>query len=308
MINANDQVRVVTWNLEHNGHERDGATDRWHLAMGILADLQPHILLRQELTRANMYGMRAVYAEAVRLGVHMPFLASATPESANPTGVYVDMALFEPVQFFEHVTGMWHPICNPVVRLKGASKALSLASVHLCSFDPDLRVTEAKRLTTLGKPGMETLLGGDFNSYVHFEDEASSLPDWATVQDRTHFEHRTVDRGGKRVSDTRPDRILAGTHHGRPPIFTELGQHAASLGVAGALNPTSSLWRTDQGGMQRIDRIYATPQIAAALIDLRVIDIPEVQVVSDHCPVMATFSLNRLREALSDTAPAAAAA
>ncbi|MFI0155789.1 endonuclease/exonuclease/phosphatase family protein [Streptomyces lydicus] len=302
-----DAIRVVSWNLEHNGTARDGSNDRWHLAMDILADLRPHILLRQELTRADMHGARAVWAEAARLGGHLPFLAGATPESANPTGVYIDRELFEPTEYFEHATGMWHPVCNPVVRLRGAAARLSLASFHLCSFDPDRRLNEARRLTILGKPHMAAIIGGDCNSYPHSQSEATTLPDWAEVEDRTHFEHRTLDWCGERVPDTRPDHVLAGAHHGRPPVFAELGHYSATqLGQRGALAPTASLWRTDQGDMQRIDRIYATPQVTEALTSLEVIVNDEVREASDHCPVMATFSLSRLRRALTEFAQSAA--
>ncbi|MCX5233923.1 endonuclease/exonuclease/phosphatase family protein [Streptomyces prunicolor] len=302
-----DEFRVVTWNIEHNGISNSGDEARWHLAMDVLATLQPHVLLRQELTRADMFGARAVWAEAERLGGHAAFLASATPESANPTGVYVDRDLCRPTEFFEHRTGMWHPVCNPVVRLKGALKKLSLASVHLCSFDPATRASEAKRVATLGRPGMAAIVGGDMNSYPHRPSTGHPLPDWSQIEDRAHFEARTIERDGKRVSDTLPDEILAGEYEGRPPVFVELGHYAATeLGLAGGLEPTASLWRTDQGTRQRIDRIYATPQVAGALKRLEVIVTEEVIEASDHPPVVATFSLSGLRRSLSaEPVPAA---
>lgn len=303
----NDEFRVVTWNVEHNGISNSGDDARWHLAMDVLSTLQPHVLLRQELTRADMFGGRAVWAESKRLGGHAAFLASATPESANPTGVYVDRDLCRPTEYFEHRTGMWHPICNPVVRLKGATQKLSLASVHLCSFDPGTRASEAKRVATLGRPGMAAIVGGDMNSYAHRPSNRHPLPDWSQIEDRSHFEARTIERDGKRVSDTLPDEILAGEHEGRPPVFVELGHYAATeLGLEGALEPTASLWRTDQGTRQRIDRIYATPQVAAALTGLEVIVTDEVIEASDHPPVVATFSFSGLCRALS-TEPARAA-
>ncbi|WP_329217027.1 endonuclease/exonuclease/phosphatase family protein [Streptomyces sp. NBC_01485] len=295
-----DAFRVVTWNVEHNGITNSGDDARWHLAMDVLATLQPHVLLRQELTRADMFGGRAVWAESARLGGHAAFLASATPESANPTGVYVDRDLCQPTEFFEHRTGMWHPVCNPVVRIKGALNKLSLASVHLCSFDPATRASEAKRVATLGRPGMAAIVGGDMNSYPHRPSNGHPLPDWSQIKDRAHFEARTIERDGKRVSDTLPDEILAGEFEGRPPVFVELGHYAATeLGLEGALEPTASLWRTDQGTRQRIDRLYATPQVAGALTGLEVIVTDEVTEASDHPPVVATFSLSALRRALS---------
>jgi exonuclease III len=297
---ADDEFRVVSWNVDHNGTAVDGSEHRWHLAMDVLAGLQPHVLLRQELTRANMHGGRMIWAEAARLGGHCAFLASATPESANPTGVYVDRDLMKPTGYFEHGTMMWHPICNPVVRLEGTRTKLSIASFHLCPFDPAQRGTEAKRLVMLRKPGEEMILGGDRNSFPHrVADELEPLPDWTKVEDRSYFEHRTIERNGVRVSDTVPDEILAGSQDGCPPVFVDLAHHAATvLGQPEALNPTASLWREDQGTMQRIDGIYATPAIAEALTGLEVIVTADVVEVSDHAPVVATFSLAKLRRVL----------
>lgn len=309
-----DEFRVLSWNIEHNGTDRTGERHRWYTAMEVLTRLQPHVVLRQELTGAQQAGHRALWAEARRLGgdgpAFIPYLAPATPESANPTGAYLDPQVCEPTEYYEHVTGMWHPICNPVIRIKGAPLKLSLASIHLCSHDPDTRAREARRLTTLGKPGMHALIGGDCNSYPHRSvHERHALPDWQQVADRSHVEHRTIDRDGQRVSDTRPDEILAGEHDGRPPVFKELGHYAVTeLGQDNdeALAPTASLQRRDQGPPQRIDRLYATPQIAEALIRIDVDAGDHVRDVSDHAVVMATFSLHRLRRTLSTEAERAA--
>ncbi|MEU5193676.1 endonuclease/exonuclease/phosphatase family protein [Streptomyces scabiei] len=234
--------------------------------MDVLAGLRPSVLLRQELTRAHMHGGRMVWAEAARLGNHTAFLANATPESANPTGVYIDRTLMDPTEFYPHETLMWHPICNPIVRVKGTRTKLSLASFRLCPFDPATRAREAKRLVTLAKPGLETILGGDANSYPHrIADETAPLPDWSQIADPSHFEHRTIERNGVRVSDTVPDEILAGAQDGRSPVFVDLAHHAATvLGQPEALKPTASLWRKDQGTRQRIDRLFSTQRIAGS--------------------------------------------
>jgi endonuclease/exonuclease/phosphatase family metal-dependent hydrolase len=80
-----------------------------------------------------------------------------------------------------------------------------------------------------------------------------------------------------------------------------LGQSTAA-GHPDPLAPTSSLWRTDQGDMRRIDRIYATPQIAKTLIRLEVIVNDDVREASDHGIVCATFSRPGMRHELSPTA------
>jgi hypothetical protein len=236
-----DAVRVVSWNVEHSGIDRNGGTDMWHQAMDILAGLRPHVVFRQELTGAAADGKAWLLAEAERLGLY-PSLAPATPESPNASGTFIDPDVFVIEHEYHHVTRMWHPLNNPVVTLRGAKKKLCLASVHLCSYDPAGRATEAKRLTILADQKRSALFGGDMNSYVHrVEDEPQPLPDWREVDDPVHYEHRTVWRDGHRVSDTEPDRILASpTPRGRA-IFTELGHHAGTtMGQPGALAPTES--------------------------------------------------------------------
>ncbi|MEU5306684.1 hypothetical protein ACH4YO_41030 [Streptomyces noursei] len=58
--------------------------------------------------------------------------------------------------------------------------------------------------------------------------------------------------------------------------------------------------------MQRIDRICATPQVAAALVSLEVVVDDDIREASNHRPVVATFSLSGLRRALSHSEPVAA--
>jgi endonuclease/exonuclease/phosphatase family metal-dependent hydrolase len=299
---SKDEVRVLSWNLEHNGVDPSSGDDaRWRSAMETVAAVRPHVVLRQELTGAASLGGRRKWAEAAALGGFHAFVASATPESPNACGVYVDPTLFTPVACYEHSTGWWHPACNPVVRLNGTNTSLSLASAHLCSHDPDQRLHEARRLLTLGKPGMATMIGMDANSYTHNPVEAATLPNWAHVEDRVHQQCRTVtDANGNRVSDTRPDELLSRSHDGRPPVFVDAARHAAEvLGQQKALTPTASLWRTDQGSRQRIDRVYVTPQLCDALISVETLDTEQVRGASDHAPVVVRFDLVALRQTLN---------
>ncbi|MFI5822842.1 endonuclease/exonuclease/phosphatase family protein [Streptomyces rishiriensis] len=295
-----DELRVVCWNIEHNGRGRSGSDDHRDLARDILSAIEPHILLRQELTGAWDRGKADLYAEANRLGGLTPFMAAPREgRSRNPVGVMVDPALFLVDGEFEHDLA-WKPICNPRVRLKGCPKSLDLASAHLCHFDPDMRATEARRLTTLADHGRSALVGMDANSYPHQTAlESVALPDWDKVEDRVHYQHRTIERDGRRVSDTRPDEILSGGAH---PVFSDLGLHAATaFGQPGALAGTASLKRTDQGSAQRIDRIYCTPDLAPALVAFDVLATDEVREVSDHALLVARFDLDVLRQVLTPT-------
>jgi hypothetical protein len=294
-----DELRVACWNIEHNGRGRHGADDHRDLARDILAAVQPHIVLRQELTRAWDNGKADLYAEANRLGGLFPFMgAPREGRSRNPVGVMVDPALFLVDAEFEHDL-LWKPICNPRIRLKGCAKQLNLASAHLCHFDPDMRATEARRITTLADHGRSALVGMDANSYPHqTAKETVALPDWKQVEDPVHYQHRTIERDGRRVSDTRPDEILSGGK----PVFVDLGLHAATvLGQPGALAATASLKRTDQGPAQRIDRMYATPDLIPALLHFDVVATDEVREVSDHALLVARFDLAALRRILTPT-------
>ncbi|MCM2431029.1 endonuclease/exonuclease/phosphatase family protein [Streptomyces sp. RKAG337] len=300
-----DVVTVLCWNVEHNGHDlKDGSDHRRHRAYDILAEHKPDLVFRQELTGADADGGRELYEEGNRLGLSA-YMAPVTPESRNPNGVFLSNELFQ-VEALYAPAPAGRAFCNPLVRLKDragrpSAQALSLASVHLSFYDPASRAREAKRLTALGSPGRVALIGGDMNSYPHTEMELAALPDWQHTADASHFEHRTIERDGRRVPDTLPDEILAGGHQ----VFIEAGHYAATtlpLKQPGALDPTASLWRKDQGPMQRIDRIYFSPVLAPALLSFEAIADDDIREVSDHALLKATFGRDAFFRALTPAA------
>ncbi|ONK10062.1 endonuclease/exonuclease/phosphatase family protein [Streptomyces sp. MP131-18] len=299
-----DVLVAVTWNIERSGIDADGRDDRWHLAMDVLAEIRPHLFFRQELKDPGKDGGAALFEEAERLKL-TPLAAAPIPESRNAVAVMADPDLFTVTAHHEHATRMWHPISNPVVRLRDPQgrphgRPIHLASIHLCSHDPAGRATEAQRLTTLGDHGRSALFAGDMNSFVHRPQcEIQPFPDWAEIADSVYFRQRTIRIGDEHVPDTEPDRILAGIGPNGRSVFTELGHFAATeLGQTEALQPTATLWRTDQGPPQRIDRLYSTDDIADALISVTTVVNDDVREASDHAPVVAKFSLPRLRHSL----------
>ncbi|MFD5319406.1 endonuclease/exonuclease/phosphatase family protein [Streptomyces sp. NPDC127098] len=301
--NPAEEVTVVTWNIERNGLDADGGRERRDLAMGLLEQLGPDILLRQEETKAVDNDGRLLREEADRLGLEA-VLAPEDTDSTNPTAVLYRAGLFEMVgEPLIWNTAMWKTLRIPVLRMHGTTTPVAVASIHLCHFSPVLRQITAERLTTLADHGKSALIGGDFNSYPAF-DAPETLPDWTTVTDSVHYQHRTVWMGESRVSDSEPDRILAGITPGGSAPFRELGRHAAvELNQSEALRPTATLWRNEeQGGPQRIDRLYATPNIAEALSSLFVIDSKPASIASDHACVVATFDKRKLERALTPAA------
>ncbi|TDC75684.1 endonuclease/exonuclease/phosphatase family protein [Streptomyces hainanensis] len=297
-----EEITVVNWNLENNGLDPDGGCERRDLALDVVEDLDPDIVLRQEETRAAENKERLLREEADRLRLEA-VLAPQTTDSTNPTAVFYRAELFEKVDEKLWHTAMWKAVRIPILRLHGTTTPIAVASVHLCHFSPMLRQITAERLTTLADHGNSALIGGDFNSYPWFDD-ATTLPEWTTVRDSVHYQHRTIWIGDTRVSDGEPDRILAGYTPGGGAPFRELGRHAADeLGQREALKPTATLWRNpEQGKAQRIDRMYATPNIASALTRLTVIDGEPVKTASDHACVVATFDKRKLARALTPAA------
>ncbi|MFD5317553.1 endonuclease/exonuclease/phosphatase family protein [Streptomyces sp. NPDC127098] len=300
--NPAEEVTVVTWNIEGNGLDADGGSERRDLALSLLEGLRPDILLRQEETKAADNDGRLLREEAERLGLEA-VLAPQTTDSTNPTAVLYRAELFEKIDEKLWQTAMWKPLRIPILRLHGTTTPVAVASIHLCHFSPVLRQITAERLTTLADHNGSALFGGDFNSYPAF-DPPTTLPDWTTVRDSVHYQHRTVWMGESRVSDSEPDRILAGITPGGSAPFRELGRHAAvELNQPQALRPTATLWRNEeQGGPQRIDRMYATPNIAEALTSLTVIDTEPASIASDHACVVATFDKRKLERALTPAA------
>ncbi|WP_062214546.1 endonuclease/exonuclease/phosphatase family protein [Streptomyces sp. NBRC 109706] len=193
-------LRVVSWNIEHNGIPIGGQPDRRARARAVLAAHRPHIVLRQEVRGPKgtfESALTELETEAAALGLEIAVLAPGTDESPNATAVLVDPELFEVEHRYVHTTGMWHPIANPVVRLRGTSKPLGLASAHLCSWDPAWREREAQRLLVLADKGRSALIGMDGNSYPHTAMERHRLPDWRMVADTAHARRFTIWEGGR---------------------------------------------------------------------------------------------------------------
>ncbi|WP_172387337.1 endonuclease/exonuclease/phosphatase family protein [Streptomyces sp. MNP-20] len=290
-------ITVAQWNLEHDGGA-DGA--RWEQAHEILRAYQPDIVMRQEMTYSHQRGQQRLHATEHILGLR-GFLAPPTPESPNSTALFVNPKLFQVDAVYPHHTLWWHPMSNVVAYFQDCPRPLSLGSFHLCSHDADTRLTEARRMTTLARPGMVSLIAGDCNSYPSNPEPGIPLPDWDTVTDRAHMVHRTyLSSTGERHSDIRPDIVLTDAR------FEDAARYAADhLGQPHALAPTAGQCKPHQGGPQRIDRAYACGGLAAALESVEIIDTKETREVGDHSLGIFRLNRGRLRRLLREAPPAA---
>ncbi|MEU9337964.1 endonuclease/exonuclease/phosphatase family protein [Streptomyces sp. NPDC048290] len=297
-------LTVASWNAERNGRLPRPGPGRYASHREVLAHYRPHIVLRQELLTRAPGDETDLWTEANALGLHGFMARTAEGRSKYATGVMTDPQLFETVRPSHHDLP-WKPIAHVRVRRRGLPGILHLASAHLTHFCAGLRATEARRLTTLGERGRTALIGLDANSYPHRTDEETTTPlDWSTVDDPAHYWHRTLERAGQRVCDTRPSEILTAPAPCGRPVFTDLGHHAATeLGQPDALKATASLRRTDQGPPQRVDWITSTPDLSHALLKFEVVDTADIAHWSDHALTLAHFDLDAVDRVLSTTHP-----
>ncbi|MBB5938675.1 endonuclease/exonuclease/phosphatase family protein [Streptomyces zagrosensis] len=287
-----DEIRVLTWNVARNGRPGRGRPDRSDLARSVLAQYRPHIVFRQEETGASEDGNRALRIEANRLGL-TPCLASTHHDSPHATAVLIDTNIFE-IQAEYEQRHAWHPIANPVVRLRGVGRELSLASIHLDPWSSIDRRREASHLLRLGQKGWSALIGGDTNcDPVPAEGEVPHT-DWADPAiDPCLRQCRAIESDGQWVSDTRPDKILR-------TVFRELAHHAAARGQStpDPYAPTSNWW-SPVGLRTRVDRTYATDDVASTHISHEVIADDDVKTASDHGLLLDRFDTDRLHHVLT---------
>ncbi|MFD6912161.1 endonuclease/exonuclease/phosphatase family protein [Streptomyces virginiae] len=292
-------VTVLCWNLKRNGA---GDTTKRRRAHELLASLDPHLVLRQEMDGAAADGNRIMYEVEAVLGLR----GWLGPRAC--TAVFANPTLFQPLRVCEDVGPVWvHPPTVAVFRFTpGGSQSLPLvvASYHLNHASATTRQAEVERLTKWAdrkwtmpdgeRMLMPALMGGDNNSYpVPGLEGDLPLPDLEQIADRPHRLHRShIGRDGQRLLDTCPDEALrtAGLEDvARYWANTRDGDKAAASRTMNA-SPT-------HGPDTRIDRIYATPALLGAV---REVDVIEVEPgISDHHIVRLTLDADRLTDALT---------
>lgn len=163
-------VTVLCWNLKRNGA---GDTTKRRRAHELLASLDPHLVLRQEMDGAAADGNRIMYEVEAVLGLR----GWLGPRAC--TAVFANPTLFQPLRVCEDVGPVWvHPPTVAVFRFTpGGSQSLPLvvASYHLNHASATTRQAEVERLTKWAdrkwtmpdgeRMLMPALMGGDNNSY-----------------------------------------------------------------------------------------------------------------------------------------------
>ncbi|MEU7640929.1 endonuclease/exonuclease/phosphatase family protein [Streptomyces sp. NPDC039016] len=292
------QLTVLSWNLERNGAGDPAQRLRAHK---LLASLNPHLVLRQEMWGSETSGNQIMYELEDVLGLRGWLGAQAS------TAVFADPGTFQPLREWPVVGPMWaQPPTALTFRFKSAgtgSMPLVVVSYHLGYASATNRLAEAEWLSTFADKTWTTrdgetvrvpaLLAGDNNSYpAPITDDDVPLPDLKAIADRPHRLHRSfVGPGGRRVMDTRPDEAL------RVAGLEDVARYWSTASIDGkpALSRTVNACDT-HGPDSRIDRIYATTDLLGAVTGVDVIEVPTT--MSDHHIVRMRLDAKRLTNIL----------
>ncbi|MEV4997043.1 endonuclease/exonuclease/phosphatase family protein [Streptomyces niveus] len=295
------QLTVLCTNFENNGGgdpaKRQAMNER-------LVSLNPHLIFRQEVWDSGDNGNTIAHEAEDILGLR----AWLGPQ--NCTALLADPNVFAPLRQWPQTGPMW--VLPPTALLMRYTPAgrdslpLALVSYHLNYGSPTTRQSEAEWLTTWndkqwtnpdGIPvRVPALLGGDNNSYpVPGTPGDPPLPELDRIPNRPHRLHRSiVGPDGKRVMDTRPDEIL------RTAGLEDVARHLAQTkNDKTAVAPTVDACDT-HGPDARIDRIYASTLLLAAVTQANVIDMTGL---SDHHTLRVRLDSTTLTDLLNQPQP-----
>ncbi|MDX3376492.1 endonuclease/exonuclease/phosphatase family protein [Streptomyces sp. ME02-6991-2A] len=291
-------LRFVCWNLERNGA---GDPEIRRAAAETLRSLQPDIVLRQEMFRADERG-HTIFNEQCRAldmqGVLGPGACTAILFNPRRLNLVRDWSGDRGPHFVLPPTAITlsFPQAGP------DASPFNVVSFHFAYASAEQRQLEAEWTTTWADKGWQApdgsrhvlpaIFGGDGNSYPE-PGTAGDLPlaDLSAIQDRPHRLHRSR-RGpdGVRVPDTEPDNTL------RTAGLEDVARYWAEKGNPAALARTVDATETHSPD-SRIDRVYFTTGLLPAVTGVEVHEVPLG--VSDHHIPVATVDSSVFADVLS---------
>lgn len=245
-------MRIVTLNIFRGGGDRFGRI------LDVLKQLAPDVLALQECLG---WEDGARLAEASRkLALPETFLGRARPRAS---GLCYHVALLSRWPLENRVT-----YANPGVNAHCAARAsvqgVEVLTTHLDGHDEDLRLSEARWLSTLGLQHRPAVVAADLNSLSPYDPYPADL-----------------DERLARVGIQKYGRLA------RRDVMYEF--HQAGWRDALHLHGQPPEWVTAirEGISFRTDYTLVSPQLADRVVECRVEPVGED--VSDHCPVLLTL-------------------
>lgn len=256
-------MRVVTYNILA---EADPSADlRLQQATAVLQAARPDVLALNECT---------LLAEPARLAQLQAALGMEAWLAHAGSGFH--LALLVRAGVFEHIetlhAGFAHAALIADLRVRG--RALRVLCVHLEPYSPERRLVEVLQLQRYLQQERPTLLLGDLNA-LSPRDAAQAEPErWVE-----RYRQRHMTAAG--AIDTRA--ISALLHAGLIDVHAAL--HAQTVPT----RPTERYARADRP-RQRLDYIFASPQLARTARECEPFAHPLADRASDHLPLYADFT------------------
>jgi endonuclease/exonuclease/phosphatase family metal-dependent hydrolase len=175
--------------------------------------------------------------------------------------------------------GLWHAAATITLEVSGPVP-LTVICCHLDPFRPELRFSEAARISSLAT-GKTAVVAGDFNGVSADRRGDGSFYDPDPLVERGWHDAATYQSLWDDDPDAPPrvDRRAA-------ERMRRAGLVDAAVALEAPWQQTTGHFPDDPHGPRRVDRILATASASPALHSYAVIDTAETRALSDHLPVI----------------------
>ena len=261
-------MRVATYNIRDGGVD-GGSASRLDDVLSVLRGMDADVVALQE---ANGFGTgRRMQAVAAALGMR-----GALCETRSG----FDLALFvrPPLRIIRRGvarSGFHHGACYVDIAGPGVAP-VRVVTAHLSPFDGSQRLAEGRRLLRRVAVGSRVILMGDFNSLDRSRDHSRDL-ERLSAADRQRY-------------------LLPGSHEVDTRVI-DLLESAGFVDLATVSNPPATgptaptRFEGSEFSNMRLDRIFASPELARHLTSVRTVRQGKAAHASDHYPVVADIAL-----------------
>lgn len=264
-------MKIMSYNTLFGGFDgHDGG--RFDAQMKLINEVQPDILLAQELKGFTENGMNRLFKMEERINMR-GFIAPALHTGQN-TGVFIKPTL-KPVSVEIDSEHFHHAVVIATLTIPDSAKPLTIISAHLCPFGSHVRLREAAYLINHADDNAFTLVAGDFNSVSSYDPYPVGLDELPS-----RFKARYV------MPEGAVDKSVLRTLYqsGFVDIAYKLGGHSdPTVPTAGFKGAEFVPFRSDY--------ILATKALAESAMSYSVIKNAVTDMASDHYPILAEFNL-----------------
>lgn len=264
-------MKVMSYNTLFGGFDGHSA-GRFDAQMELIKEVQPDILLAQELKGFTENGMKRLFMMEERINMR-GFIAPA-PHTGQNTGVFIKPNL-KSVSVEIDSEHFHHAVVIAALTVPGSSKPLTVISAHFCPFGYYVRLREAAYLINHADDNAFTLVAGDFNSVSPYDPSPAGIDELPS-----RFRARYVTPDG--TTDTGVLKTLY--QAGFADIAHKLGKHNDPTVPAAAFKGAEFV-------PFRSDYILATKALAERATSYSVIKTPLTDMASDHYPIVAEFNV-----------------